>query len=69
MTPKTTMLRAAELLNEDAMAGIQSCAVREKLWACPDCVKGEDGKCVERRASEERNDVADRLLLLAKDAA
>jgi len=63
------MLRkAAALLLEDAAAEEGSCAVGEKLWACPDCKKEWDGKCPAQRHVEERRQVSAWLVALARTA-
>ena len=65
MTPAQVMKRAANLLNEDAIAGKQSCMVGEKPWACPDCVK-VDGKCNARFAHDLRVQTAASLIVMAE---
>lgn len=71
MTPQLTILRAAELLNEDAQAGFDSCSGGTddpKPWACPDCKRDENGTCVSQRASDERREIAAKLSFLADRA-
>lgn len=69
MRHEELLMRGAALLQEDAVAEQGSCAVGEKQWACPDCVKDSDGKCQAQRSAEERRQVAAGLLVLAKVVA
>lgn len=68
MTPRDTMLRAAELLHEDAQDGYDACERATdppQPWACEDCVKDEAGTCNARLAHDERRTVAAGLVALA----
>lgn len=66
MTPAATMLRATQLLDEDAQAGLESCQVGDRKWACGDCEKDIEGKCQAQNAHDERRRVAVSLRLLAE---
>lgn len=68
MTPKQTMLRAAELLNEDAELTRESCqrAGDTAQWVCVDCVRDEAGHCNARRTHDERRQTAAALLAMAE---
>lgn len=66
MTPAQTMLRAAQLLNEDADLGKESCMVGDRVWACPDCTKDEYGRCAAKAAYDTRQMTAASLIVLAK---
>ncbi len=65
MTPSQTLKRAAQLLDEDAQAGLESCQVGDKPWACTDCSRLE-GRCLAKIAHDDRRKVAVELRLLGE---
>lgn len=71
MTPKAVLLRAAQLLDEDAQLTYECCERATdppQPWACDDCVKDEDGKCNAMRAHDERTAISAKLQLMAEVA-
>lgn len=68
MRTREILTQAAALLQEDATAEQESCAIGEKQLACPDCTKDRDGKCQPMRNVEERRKAAAGLLVMVEAA-
>ena len=51
---KLVLLRAAELLEEDAEAGRESCEGELGQWTCKSCERDDTGRCSAQRAHDER---------------
>jgi hypothetical protein len=64
MNRTTLLTRAAELLEEDARAGEESCSIGERLWTCADCDRDKRGHCSAQRATDDRRRIAAALRLL-----
>jgi hypothetical protein len=64
MNRTTLLTRAAELLEEDAQAGEESCSIGERLWTCADCERDENGHCSAQRAADERRRIAAALRVI-----
>lgn len=68
MAARKLLLRAAELLEEDARAGAESCELNGRQWTC-DCTKDGSGRCAAQRDHDERWQTATALKQAATKGA